>query len=133
MKGLDATKKGFDDFFKQVSKDKTRQAITAIATQGLAFSDMKTPIMDGHLINSRYGPIVEETSEGVSGRVGYTANYAAKVHEAKGSTKGKNILRNPAKPEKGVFWSPDGEPKFLEKGFEEVEKNIPQILKKLYE
>ena len=52
------------------------------------------------------------------GMLGYTAAYAAAVHDAKGTLVGKNVLRDKNDPSRGVVWAKDGEPEFLRKSFE---------------
>jgi len=49
----------------------------------------------------------------MTGRVGYTASYAARVNAAGGTLKGK-----PRPDGSGNYWDPDAEPYFLRKGFE---------------
>lgn len=67
-----------------------------------------TPIETSTLINSQFDTI-EVNGTRVTGKVGYSANYALYVHNASGKLKGQ-----PRPSGKGVYWSPNGEPKFLE-------------------
>lgn len=70
-----------------------------------------TPIETSTLINSQFDTI-EVNGTRVTGKVGYSANYAIYVHNSKGKLLGTNTPRASGK---GVVWGPHGEPKFLEK------------------
>lgn len=67
-----------------------------------------TPIDTSTLINSQFD-VVEINGTRITGKVGYTARYAYYVHEASGKLMGK-----PRANGNGLYWNPDGEPKFLE-------------------
>lgn len=75
------------------------------------------PVDTGFLLNSEYRK-VRKVGDGFEGEIGYGAEYAAEVHEAKGTAKGKGIPRDPDNPSRGDYWDPDGEPQFLEKGLD---------------
>lgn len=76
----------------------------------------------GNLVNSGYTQPDPDNPNGVI--VGYTANYAAAVHEKIGmKLKGK-----PRPSGKGVYWGPKGEAKFLEKPFRESRDDIKRII-----
>lgn len=113
-------------------------AVHNVLQAGAAYSDTMTPVDTSYLINSRYAPQITQSNGKTSGVVGYTAEYAAAVHNMPGKLAGE--------PRKefgnagfgggtgvGNYWDPDAQPKFLEKGFEMVKPEIPAILKASYE
>lgn len=100
-----------------VDKRAARAAYEAAVTGG-ALADVMTPQDTGNLINSRYVDLKRVGANGWRAQVGYTAAYAAAVHDATGKYLGTNTPRDPANPSRGEFWSPDGEPEFLRKAME---------------
>jgi hypothetical protein len=86
-----------------------------------------TPVDTSNLINSQFR-IIERVATGVRGRMGYTAAYAAAVHDASGKLKGDP--RDPNDPSRGNFWDPAGEPDFLTKGFEQTKADIDAAVKR---
>lgn len=116
--------------FEEARVEKSEAGVYAVLSQGAAMAQTMTPIDTSTLTNSQYEPQISVRRDGVSGSVGYTAAYAAAVHESEGTLAGE--LRDPNNPGRGTFWSPDAEPKFLERGFEEIESSIPRILKEAY-
>lgn len=83
-----------------------------------------TPIDTSNLINSRFIE-VKKLANGVQGRMGYTAEYAAAVHAAPGTLKG-----TPRPNNNGEYWGPNGEPGFLTKGAENAKADIDRVVKK---
>lgn len=118
--------------FDSARKEKAEAAVYAVLSQGAAMADTMTPIATSTLVNSRYQPQITVLPDRVYGHVGYTAQYAAAVHEAPGTLKGSGKLRDGKRPSLGQFWDPNAEPKFLTKGFEEIEGRIPDILRSAY-
>lgn len=68
-----------------------------------------TPIDTSTLINSQFDT-VEVSGTRITGKVGYSANYALYVHNASGKLKGR-----PRSNGNGTYWSPGGEPQFSPK------------------
>ena len=83
-----------------------------------------TPIETSTLINSQFDTI-EVNGTRVTGKVGYSANYALYVHNASGKLAGK-----PRPSGKGVYWGPHGEPKFLTKAAEKTKDLVDKVIKK---
>ena len=124
-----------------IEKVKVARAVTAGCMIGQAYAQMLTPVDTSNLINSQYRR-VKHTTKGWQGTVGYTAAYAAAVHEMKGTLKGQP-RRHFGKTKEGVefgggtgngyYWDPDAEPQFLRKGFEnhkpEIDKAVRRELK----
>jgi len=98
-----------------------------IAAQG--YSAELTPVATSNLINSQYRKVTT-TGNIVRGELGYGANYAIYVHEAQGKLKGLNVPRSPKRL--GFVWSPNGEPRFLEKGVTEmIQQDADAIIKRV--
>lgn len=83
-----------------------------------------TPIDTSALINSQFDTI-EVNGTRVTGKVGYSANYALYVHNASGKLKGQ-----PRPSGKGTYWSPNAEPKFLTKAAEKTRSLVDSTIKK---
>lgn len=92
-----------------------------------------TPIDSSTLINSQFREIINKGVI-ITGRIGYSANYAAYVHEAPGKHLGKNTPRPVKKGEapgsRGNIWDNTGKPKFLTAGFEEERSAIDAVVAK---
>lgn len=141
VKGIEKVKRGYRVHVGTIAGQKTESAVYNVLTTGAGYADMMTPVDTGNLINSRYTPRIEGVEGKVSGRVGYTAAYAAAVHYAPGKLKGQPRAHFGATRAGqrfgggtgvGEYWDPMGEPKFLEKGFEKVKPEIPRLLKDAY-
>jgi hypothetical protein len=127
VKGIERVRKGFKQKIDHIADGVSEGAVFAILSQGAGIAQTMTPIDTSNLVNSQYYPQMEVTKSGVKGNVGYTAAYAAAVHEAPGTLKGQ-----PRESGGGDYWDPNAEPGFLKKGFEEVKPAIPAILKQHY-
>lgn len=78
------------------------------------------------LANSQYRDVSMDGSV-VRGRIGFTAEYAAAVHEAPGKLLGTNTPRPSGK---GVFWGPSGQPEFLKEGAERAAQARDEALRR---
>lgn len=105
---------------------KSQKSITQALIVGGMYADLLTPQDTGNLLRSRFREVTP-SSNGWSGRYGYTAAYAASVHGASGKLKGiprAHFGKTKAGVEfgggtgVGNFWDPNAEPEFLFKGFE---------------
>ncbi|WP_435631499.1 hypothetical protein [Carnimonas bestiolae] len=110
----------------------TKKVMTEITITGEANAMSMTPVDTSNLANSRYRNI-HKSDTGYEGRVGFTAKYAGAVHDAEGKLKGQ---QRPPKNgrSRGAYWSPDGEPEFLRKGFEDPEaiEDFRDIIRREY-
>ena len=88
------------------------RGMTQALILGAAEASVMTPIDTSTLLNSQYRK-VEQEGERIVGTVGYTANYAAPVHD-------------PGHPQN--FRRPTAEKSFLKKGFEQAEPNIRAVI-----
>lgn len=127
VKGIERVKLNLDKKIHEITTERTEKAVYAIASQGRAVADTMTPVDTSNLINSGYAPKIQKSGTKVTATVGYTAKYAFAVHEKPGTLMGK-----PRSNGNGNYWDPSGEPKFLEKGFEEIRPKIKTILKEVY-
>ncbi len=84
------------------------------------YATLMTPVDTSNLINSQYR-IVKNTGTKVIAAIGYTAKYAAAVHEKPGTLRGAGVMRPSGR---GEFWNPSGEPMFLSKAGDE---NLAEI------
>lgn len=87
-----------------------------------------TPIATSTLINSQFESI-EVNGTRVTGKVGYSANYAIYVHNAPGILLGKNIPRTGKLKGLGNVWDKSGEPKFLTKAGEKTKSLVDKAIK----
>lgn len=96
--------------------DRTQQrgvrGMTQALILGASEASVLTPIDTSNLLNSQYRN-VQQDGDAIRGRVGYTADYAAAVHD-------------PDNPQN--FRRASAEKEFLSKGFERSEPNIRRVL-----
>lgn len=110
---------------KEIAEVRLERGVTAALITGQAFASILTPIDTSFLINSQYRDVRVINGKSVKGAVGYTANYAAAVHERSGKGKGK-----PRANGNGNYWDPSAEPGFLTKGFEENKAAVDDAMLK---
>ena len=113
--------------FQRLAGDVTHKAVYALLSQGAALAATMTPVDTGFLINSQYAPQIRQSSGRTVGDVGYLAHYAPFVHDAPGTLRGLPRPQN-----RGFYWSPAGEPGFLEKAMQEIERNGTSIIRRHY-
>ncbi|HDG9785084.1 TPA: HK97 gp10 family phage protein [Raoultella ornithinolytica] len=114
VRGIRQAKANLDRIIKDVQGRKVVRALQSAMLIGSAQASLYTPIDTNTLINSQFREI---TSNGVrlTGRVGYTANYAVFVHD----------------PEvKQTFRRASARKEFLTKGFEDTRSQIDAAVKK---
>lgn len=126
VRGLDEVNRQMAKKVGEIKGQMTRDTLLKIVIAGEQYAVALTPVDTGNLINSRYRA-ESNTATGASMRVGYTAWYAAIVHELPGTLKGqprahfgktRDGVEFGGGTEKGRYWDPDAEPQFLKKGFE---------------
>lgn len=96
-------------------------------------SAVKVPVDTSTLLNSQFRDVVVNGTR-ITGKIGYSAKYAAAVHEAKGIHLGTRTPR-PVDPgqkpgSRGNIWDKTGEPKFLEKPAEDARGKVHDIIVK---
>lgn len=131
IKGMAEVRRKLTRTLEQVIPERAAAAMHVAGSIIANHATLLTPVdITGNLIGSQYQTV--ETSEGrATARVGYTAEYAKHVHDAKGTLKGK--ARSKSDPSRGEFWSPDAEPKFLQKAgddnLDEIDAAIKKVMK----
>lgn len=116
VKGVSRAKSNLDKFISTVQGKKAARAIySALFIIGAA-SAKEVPRDTSTLVNSQFRD-VNVRGGMVLGRVGYSAAYAAAVHEAPGKYLNTQTDRpvgpGEAPGSRGVIWGPGGNPKFL--------------------
>jgi hypothetical protein len=146
VKGISQAKKNINDIINDVKGRKVIRALQSAMIMIGTRASYYTPIDTSTLINSQFREI---KSNGVliTGRIGYSANYAAYVHDAPGKLKGQprahfGVTSNrssagPQKPRKfgggtetGNYWDPHAEPQFLTKGADEEREAVDAVMRK---
>lgn len=128
IKGIKEAQRRLDAVVEDV---RTRKAVRAIKTALFIIGNeaaLMTPIgKTSVLFNSQYQdtPVVNGTR--ITGRIGYSANYAVYVHNASGILKG---LPRPKSQGGGNYWDSAGEPKFLTKAAEKTRRQVGEIIRK---
>lgn len=123
-------RRGYRVAVSEISGNTTEQAVYEILSQVGAMANQMVPMDTSTLVNSQYAPQIEQEGGKTAGSIGYTAEYAAAVHDAPGTLRGQP--RDPDDPSRGDFWDPNAEPGFLTKGGDEVRPAVPAILKRHY-
>lgn len=97
-----------------------------------------TPVDTSTLLNSQFREIIVNGTR-ITGRVGYSANYALYVHSASGKLKGQPRAHfGKTRDGKefgggtgtGKYWDPHAEPHFLTKGGEQARDDVDRVVKK---
>lgn len=118
VKGLKEVRQAVRRAFVDISGPRAEKTLTEVLITAAHFAAVMTPIDTSNLINSQYRKITAYGTR-VVGAIGYTAAYAAAVHDAPGTLLGTNTPRSSSDPSRGNVWDKDGEPEFLRKAFED--------------
>ena len=123
VRGISECRRNTQAFVNDVERRAVR-AVTAGLIVGASHAARYTPIDTSTLINSQYRD-VRVNGVMITGRVGYSANYAVYVHEASGKLKGE-----PRNSGSGNYWDTNAKPKFLQAGFEEARQEVDEAIKR---
>lgn len=126
VRGIKQVKNNMRKLQAEIQGRRTEAAVYAVLSQGGAAAATMTPVDTGTLINSHFVEIKADGDK-VTGRNGYSAEYAAAVHSAPGVLKGQDRPGN-----QGQYWDPNGEPYFLTAGFDLIVADVPRILRNAY-
>lgn len=138
VRGVEQVKTNLGRIIGDIKGRKVVRAIQSALILGSTRAAYYTPIDTSTLLNSQFREINVNGTK-VTGRVGYSANYAAFVHAMSGKLKGQpraHFGKTRAGTEfgvgsgKGNYWDPHGEPQFLKKGFDEERDAIDAVIKK---
>lgn len=141
VKGIERVKRNYKMVIRNIDQTRTEEAVFTVLSQGATYAQQLTPMDTGTLSDSQYEPQIEQQAGRTIGQVGFTAAYAAAVHNAPGILKGlpradfgktRAGVGFGGGSHQGTYWSPDAEPKFLEKGFAKVKPLVPEILEDKY-
>ncbi|HBO4889410.1 TPA: hypothetical protein ACGJ4G_001122 [Pseudomonas aeruginosa] len=130
IQGIDRVRRNLRVAVENIAVGVSERAVYEVLSQGAAMAQTMTPIDTSTLVNSQTAPQITVGPNGVEGSVGYTAAYAAAVHEAPGTLAGQP--RDENDPGRGDYWDPNAEPEFLTKGFDQIIPAIPAILRRTY-
>lgn len=108
VKGISAAKRNLDAIIDNVQGRKVVRALQSAMIIGSAQAAIFTPIDTSTLLNSQYRELSVKGTR-VTGRVGYSANYAVYVHD-------------PNVPQ--TFRRATAEKEFLTKGFADTKEQI---------
>lgn len=114
VRGIAQSKRGLDRILKDVKGRKAARALQSAMLIGAAQAALYTPIDTSTLLNSQYRELVMHGTR-LTGRVGYSANYAVYVHD-------------PNVPQ--VFRRATAEKEFLTKGFADTQGQITEAMRK---
>ncbi len=121
LMGLKKAEDSLRAIVDEVSGTRITRAITAAGIIISTESASMTPIATSTLINSQYRTI-EINGTRITSKIGYSAKYAAFVHNAPGTLLGKSVNRSPASL--GKVWGPSGNPKFLDKAVDNTRSMV---------
>lgn len=88
------------------------------------YATLMTPIDTSFLVNSQYRQLSYKGKKVIM-TIGYTAKYAAAVHDKPGTLQGE-----PRRSGRGNYWSPNGESQFLEKAAENHTNEVDQAVRR---
>ncbi|HDP4933612.1 hypothetical protein [Escherichia coli] len=114
IRGIEQAKANLDRFIDDVQGRKALRAIQSALIIGGAQAALYTPIDTSTLLNSQYRE-VKATGTRLTGRVGYSGNYAVYVHDP-------NIPQ--------TFRRSTARKEFLTKGFEDTKSQIDAVIRK---
>ncbi|ELU1487606.1 HK97 gp10 family phage protein [Enterobacter hormaechei] len=114
VKGVSQAKKNLNALVGDIQGRKVVRAMQSALIIGGSQAALYTPIDTSTLINSQFREITVNGNR-VTGRVGYSANYAAYVHDP---SVPQNFRRATARKE------------FLTKGFDDTRRQIDAVIKK---
>lgn len=139
VRGVADAKKGLDAIINDIKGRKVVRGIRASLMIVGTESAARIPIDTSNLINSQYQDM-NLIGTKVVGRIGYSAAYAAYVHNASGKLKGKprssvssfntSDGRTAFASDQGNFWDPHGEPQFLLKAVKNTARQREAVMLK---
>ena|SRR5690554_43179 len=149
--GIEETNRKLKAAMERIGGPMTERFVTEMLIAAGARAATYTPVATSALINSQYRKTWQAQKSWI-GELGYgpapaggeytqrrggthdpkaAGGYAHFVHDAKGTLMGTNTPRSPARL--GYIWGPHGEPKFLEKGVQEMVKDdLAGIIRRAY-
>lgn len=114
VKGISQAKKNLNALVGDIQGRKVVRALQSAMIIGSSQAALYTPIDTSTLLNSQYRELINNGVR-LTGRVGYTANYAVFVHD-------------PNVPQ--TFRRATAQKEFLTKGFEDTRSQIDAVMRK---
>lgn len=124
VKGVTEAKRNTRRMIGKIEGELSESTLTDVLRIAQGYATLITPVDTANLRNSQYRDI-RPIGNGLRGRVGYTASYAAAVHAAPGTLKGE-----PRPNGNGNYWDDEGEPGFLDKAFVEARSDIKAAIRR---
>lgn len=117
--------------FVATAEQRAARTLTAVLVRISSEVAPLVPIATSTLINSQYRD-VQMRAGTLTGRIGFTAEYALAVHEAAGNWRGLGIRRPKDNgKDRGFYWGPnDGQPQFLAVAGERAAADVASIIKR---
>lgn len=138
VRGVQQAKRNLDALIDDIQTRKIPRAIQSSNLIIGAKAATLTPVDTSTLLNSQFREIIVNGTR-ITGRIGYSANYALYVHNASGKLKGQpraHFGKTRAGQEfgggslTGNYWDPNAEPHFLTKGGEQSKDDVDRVFKK---
>lgn len=133
VKGVSQAVKTINRIANTIDGKKALRAVYSALYIVGAESATMVPIDTSTLLNSQFRD-VNVNGTRITGKVGYSAKYAASVHEAPGKHLGKKTPRpvdkGQAPGSRGSIWDRTGEPEFLKKAGERTTIQVDTVVKK---
>ena len=138
VKGISQAKKHLNDIINDVKGRKVIRALQSAMILIGARAAYYTPIDTSTLINSQFREI-DAGGVFITGRIGYSANYAAYVQGASGTLNCETRAHFGTTRSgqqfgggtgTGNYWDPHGEPQFLTKGANDERDNVDAVMRK---
>lgn len=114
VRGISQAKKNLDALIGEIQGRKAVRSIQSALIIGSSQAALYTPIDTSTLLNSQFREI-DANGTKITGRVGYSANYAIYVHD-------------PNVPQ--IFRRSTAQKEFLTKGFEDMKDAIDRAIKR---
>lgn len=138
VKGIQQAKANLNRIIDDIQGRKVVRGIQSALLIVGAQAAIYTPVDTSTLLNSQFREIMLNGTR-ITGRVGYSANYAAYVHAMPGKLKGQPRAHFGKTREgqefgggtgTGNYWDPHGEPQFLTKAANETRDQIDAAMRK---
>lgn len=133
VKGIQQARRNLDALIGDIQGRKAVRAIKSALFIIAPEAARITPRDTSTLVNSQFNEVMVNGTR-ITGRIGYSANYALFVHEAPGKYVGKNQPRSVDKGQtpgsRGNIWDPYGEPQFLAKAAEKTRGDVEAVIRK---
>lgn len=138
VRGIQQAKANLNRIIDDIQGRRVVRGIQSALLIGGAQAVIYTPVDTSTLLNSQFREVMVNGTR-ITGRVGYSANYAAFVHAMSGKLKGqprKHFGKTSEGKEfgggtgTGNYWDPHGEPQFLTKGVNEARDQIDAVMRK---